>query len=803
MKKHTPIIAFCIVFLSLAGCGISYASYKLPPPEIVKIIDAPPPPAAIESPDHCYLLMVEQKYYPPISQLAQRRIPLAGTEINPDRFAKLCTTLTPGLSLLKVESQKTIPLILPEGANSGRPAWSYDSRHFAFTNQERDGLRLYVCSAGDGEIKAFPRVKVTDILDSPFTWQRDNRNILVRLVPGDGDNLPDRPEIPSGPVTEETTGKRATVKTYQNLLENEYDERLFRHYGRSQLAFLDTESGALTTIGKPGLYFSARVSPDGSCILVTRLNEPFSYEVPFHLFGRTIEVWDREGKALKTIATLPVQNDIPNEGVPKGPRELVWQELYPARLLWVEALDGGDSTVEAPFRDVLMSCTAPFTPENKAKPLLKIKNRFSQIQFFPSKDQVLLTEFDWKKQWTTSRRLDLSKPGNQGTTLFSRNIHDGYHDPGSPVYRVYDNSRWLIAMDGETIYLKGNGASKEGERPFLSRFTMTTLKSEMLFQSDKDAYERFIAFGSNSLTTIITRYESSQKPPNYYLTDLQSRRRVALTHYGDPVPELRGITSRLVKYTRKDGVALSGTLYLPAGYTPGRRLPLVIWAYPYDYSDASVAGQVRGTPNKFTFLRGASPLFFLTQGYAVLNGAAMPVVGDPETKNNTFIEQVVSSAEAAINHLDSEGIIDPRRVMVGGHSYGAFMTATLLANSRLFAAGIARSGAYNRSLTPFGFQNERRSFWEAPDVYVNVSPFTRADKIKDPLLIIHGINDDNPGTFPLQSERLFDAINGNGGTARLVLLPLESHGYVCRESVLDVIAEMLEWGERFVKNRKP
>jgi dipeptidyl aminopeptidase/acylaminoacyl peptidase len=258
-----------------------------------------------------------------------------------------------------------------------------------------------------------------------------------------------------------------------------------------------------------------------------------------------------------------------------------------------------------------------------------------------------------------------------------------------------------------------------------------------------------------------------------------------------------------VKYTRKDGVALSGTLYLPAGYTPGRRLPLVIWAYPYDYSDASVAGQVRGTPNKFTFLRGASPLFFLTQGYAVLNGAAMPVVGDPETKNNTFIEQVVSSAEAAINHLDSEGIIDPRRVMVGGHSYGAFMTATLLANSRLFAAGIARSGAYNRSLTPFGFQNERRSFWEAPDVYVNVSPFTRADKIKDPLLIIHGINDDNPGTFPLQSERLFDAINGNGGTARLVLLPLESHGYVCRESVLDVIAEMLEWGERFVKNRKP
>lgn len=131
------------------------------------------------------------------------------------------------------------------------------------------------------------------------------------------------------------------------------------------------------------------------------------------------------------------------------------------------------------------------------------------------------------------------------------------------------------------------------------------------------------------------------------------------------------------------------------------------------------------------------------------------------------------------------------------------MTANLLAHSDLFRAGIARSGAYNRTLTPFGFQSERRTFWEAPEMYAKVSPFWYADKIKEPILLIHGEADNNQGTFPIQSERMFAAIRGNGGTARLVMLPLEAHGYAAKESTEHTLFEMVQWFDKWVKNAKP
>jgi dipeptidyl aminopeptidase/acylaminoacyl peptidase len=279
--------------------------------------------------------------------------------------------------------------------------------------------------------------------------------------------------------------------------------------------------------------------------------------------------------------------------------------------------------------------------------------------------------------------------------------------------------------------------------------------------------------------------------------DLDTKKRTRLTDDKDPAPQLTGVTKEILKYERADKVPLSGTLYLPPGYKAGTRVPCFVWAYPLEYSDADTAGQVRLSPNSFTRLTGASPLFFLTQGWAVLMDATMPVVGDPEHMNDTYVEQIAASAKATIDALDARGVVDRKRVVVGGHSYGAFMTANLLAHTDLFAAGIARSGAYNRSLTPFGFQSERRNYWEATDVYTKVSPFTYANRIKAPLLLIHGEADNNSGTFPIQSERLFAAIQGTGGTARLVILPSEAHGYRARESVLHTLAEMLAWGEKW------
>jgi dipeptidyl aminopeptidase/acylaminoacyl peptidase len=193
----------------------------------------------------------------------------------------------------------------------------------------------------------------------------------------------------------------------------------------------------------------------------------------------------------------------------------------------------------------------------------------------------------------------------------------------------------------------------------------------------------------------------------------------------------------------------------------------------------------------------------LTQGYAIFDGPTMPIVGKGETANDTYVEQLVTSAQAAVDKAVEMGIADRDRIGVGGHSYGAFMTANLLAHSEIFRAGVARSGAYNRTLTPFGFQNERRTFWEVPQVYSRMSPFFYADKINEPILLIHGEMDDNSGTFPIQSERLFMALKGHGATVRYVTLPYEAHGYLARESVLDTAAEMLNWLDKWVKGAAP
>jgi dipeptidyl aminopeptidase/acylaminoacyl peptidase len=466
----------------------------------------------------------------------------------------------------------------------------------------------------------------------------------------------------------------------------------------------------------------------------------------------------------------------------------------------VEALDGGDPLKKVPQRDKLLSLAAPFA--GSPNEVTKIQHRFSGFDWTARRDEVLLAEYDRDRRWRTTAFLNLTNPAKTRKVVFDLSVNDAYKDPGRPIYETRPNGESVFLQDGDWIYLSARGASPAGDRPRLDRFNLKTLATQNIFRSPEKAYEQFASFLGNDRNAIVTRYESPTEPPNYFLTDLKNNKRTTLTDFKDPAPQLTGLKKDLVKYKRPDGVNLSGTLYLPPNYQAGTKLPVLIWAYPLEYSDPGTAGQVRGSPFQFTFLRGASPLFFLTQGYAVLMDATMPVVGDPETMNNTYVEQIVAAGKAAIDQLDSMGVIDRNRVGVSGHSYGAFMTANLLAHSDLFAAGIARSGAYNRTLTPFGFQSERRSFWEAPELYFKVSPFMHANKINEPILLIHGEADNNSGTFTIQSERLYQALQGNGATARLVLLPHESHGYAARESVLHTLAEMLEWADKYVKNRK-
>lgn len=797
MKNAIVVVAV----LLLASLGFGQITYKTPSREVVGILDAPPTPTVVMSPRQEALLLVDFRPHPALELLAQPILKLAGVRLNPNLGNRQRLSQYTRLSVNWLQRGRTVVIDAPADGRIGMPQWSYDGTRLAFTHDLTDGVELWIAEAATGKARALPAVRVCDVLTAPFRWTSDNEHLLVLLVPPERGALPQAPLVPAGPIIDETAGKFAKVMTFQDLLRNAHDELLFEHFATTQLALVHAVTGEITAMGAPAMIMRAEFSPDEKFLLVTKLKRPFSYRVPYFYFTRSTEVWDRTGNLVATVADLPIADDIPTQGVPVGPREVEWQPLHPAKLLWVEAQDGGDPLKKVPQRDKVMALAAPFTAAPTE--VMQIQHRIAGVDWMAKRDAVLLTEYDRDRRWRTTAFVNLAKPAASRKVIFDLSVNDDYGDPGRPVYETRKTGESVVLQDGDWLYLNARGASPEGARPRLDRLNVKTLAKQTLFQARGNSFEPFLSFIGGNRNLILSRYESQKEPPNYFIVDLKKKTRTTLTDFKDPAPQLTGLRKELVKYNRPDGVPLSGTLYLPPGYQAGTRLPLLIWAYPLEYSDPGTAGQVRGSPHSFTFLRGASPLFFLTQGYAVLLDATMPVVGDPETMNDTFVEQIVAAGRAAIDKLDSMGVVDRSRVCVAGHSYGAFMAANLLAHSDDFAAGIARSGAYNRTLTPFGFQSERRSFWEVPEVYLKVSPFTYANKINEPLLLIHGEADNNPGTHTMQSERLFQAMKGNGGTARLVLLPYEGHGYVARESVLHTLAEMFEWCDRFLNKHDP
>jgi len=518
-------------------------------------------------------------------------------------------------------------------------------------------------------------------------------------------------------------------------------------------------------------------------------------------------VWDSNGRPVYTVADIPLQNNLPVQGVPIGPRGYGWVPTEGATLIWVEALDGGDPRKKVTPRDKLVKLAAPFA--GSPSEMLKIENRYQGRAFGENDGLMMYFDFDRDTQRRRVFATDYRNPVSS-KLVSDLNTNDRYGAIGTPITKNLPNGQSVIVQNGDDIFLSGPGASPQGDRPFFRRMNLKTLKTDDIFRSGTEEYESFVAMLDDTGQNFLTRKESVTEPPNIFLRQVCPAGQICtamayrpITDFKDPSPQLRGIKKQLVKYKRADGVDLSFTLYLPPGYKEGTRLPTLVWAYPLEFTDASTAGQVSGSDNRFTQIGGISHLFFLLQGYAVLDNATMPIVGDPLTVNDTFIKQVVDSARAAIDKGVQMGVVDPQRVGVGGHRSDTFMTANLLAHSDLFRAGIARSGAYNRTLTPFGFQSERRTFWEAPDLYSKVSPFFYANKINEPILLIHGEADNNQGTFPIQSERLFAAISGNGGTARLVMLPLEAHGYSAKESVEHTLFEMIQWFDKHVKNAKP
>jgi dipeptidyl aminopeptidase/acylaminoacyl peptidase len=798
-KKAVRLAVLCAALLAFVPALTAQEPYKLPPKEVIDIVDAPPTPTVSMSPAGDVMALIDRESMPSIAYISEPILRIAGMRITPAFNSRQVLSFSTGLSLKDMKTGLVRKIALPGGFRFTFPSWSPDGQRIAFLRYVEGGVELWAADVKAGTAKALTPAVVNAVLGG-VDWMPDSRRIVVPLVPEGRGPAPAAPRVPVGPEIQVSGGKEAKVATYQDLLKNSFDELLFDHYATFQTGIVDAAAGGVRKVGKPGIYDSISVSPAMDYFLVERIKRPYSYSLPASGFSHSVEIWDMDGGLVKVLADLPTEENVPINGVPKGPRGVNWMTHKPATLIWTEALDEGDPKATVPFRDRYMTLDAPFAGEPGEA--LKLKERAAGITYFAAPGKALASQSEWKRNWRTTFLVDLLNPAAEPVKIWDRSTQDRYNDPGRPVTTNLKTGERVIIQDKDWIYLSGAGSSPKGDHPFLDRMNLKTMKVERLFECQDPAYETFVDFAGASRTKFITSYETKIDPPNYYLYDLKTKKRTALTDFKDPAPQLTGIKKDRITYKRADGLELSGTLYLPPGHKPGTRLPVVVWAYPMEYDTAAVAGQVRGSVNRFTFFRGTSQLFFVTQGYAVLDNAEMPVVGDPQTVNDTFVQQIVSNAEAAIRKLDEMGVGDPKRVGVGGHSYGAFMTANLLARCDLFAAGIARSGAYNRTLTPFGFQSERRTLWEAPETYIKMSPFMQANKINEPLLLIHGMADNNSGTFPIQSERLFAALKGFGATARFVYLPYESHGYSARESVLHVLAEMFEWFDRYVKNKK-
>lgn len=794
MRLLFTTILSCLFASAIAQDAIEY---KTPPKDIYDLVMAKPSPSASIDDKGQWMLIMERSAMPAVEEMAQPELRIAGLRINPNNFGPSRQSFVIGLKLKDIATGKEFPISgLPQNLKAGSFSWSPSDKKIAFTQTENNAINLYVIDVTTKQAKKINRLPLNAVLGNSFDWYDDN-TILYVAAQKPATAAPKKPLAPKGPVVQQNLGKIAASVTYQDLIKSPFDEQLFEFYATSQL--VKNMNGTEITLGQPGIFSSFDVSPDKNYILFDRIDKPFSYLVTAGGFNSTVFVSDKNGRMLATIDKLPSEETRPSgyDNVLNAPRAHAWVASMPATLAFIEPLDSGLIKKKMEFHDALYFLAAPFDRKSAVQ-VYQTRQRMGGVTAI-DENQVLISEYSRVKHNTKLSRYNLQTKAT--TLLFDRSTDDAYNDPGAPIYDKNKFGRNVPKLlNGNTLLLRGSGASAEGDMPFLRTFNIDTKETKEIWRCKAPYYESVVAVLDFEKMDFVTSRQSQTEPPNYFMYTNGAAKQI--TGFLDPQPMLRGVSKQKVTYKRQDGVDLAFDLYLPKGYDKDRdgRLPVLIWAYPREFKSSGDAAQVRGS--KYTFVRTGYGNFvpWVTQGYAILDNAEFPIVGEGDKQpNDTYVEQLVWDAEAALNKIYDMGIGDTSRAAVGGHSYGAFMTANLLGHTNKFRAGVARSGAYNRTLTPFGFQNEERTYWQAPDLYYQMSPFSFADKIKTPLLMVHGEADNNPGTFPIQSERLYNAVKGHGGIVRLVMLPFESHGYAAKENILHLMWEQNEWLDKWVK----
>ena len=801
MKKVIALLAFSM--LLVYGKAQETAVYQKPSKEISDLLLAPPTPTISVDGKAQYMLVMERSFYPTVEELGQPEFKIAGLRINPNNFSLSRQNFIKKLSLQNIVTGKNITLAgMPNNLSALSPSWNPSENKIAFYNVTANAVDVWVIDIKTSTCSKINKSPVNIVLSSNIIWL-DDATVLYKINTNNAAQMQKKPITPKGPTIQESIGKVAPSVTYQDLIKSPYDEYAFEFLASAQI--VKNKNGVETKIGSPAIFSSLDLSPDRNYVLTRTINKPFSYLVTVNGFASSINVIDINGKLIKTIADLPSSETTPSgyDNVQNVARAFDWKDDEPATITYAMPLDSGMMKKNIPSHDVVMALAAPFT--GSPKELFKTSTRYIRTTW-GDEHIALVTEMLRSKQQYKVSRYDASN--NSLTTLYQGNMTDAYTNPGSPVTTKNKFNREVIATinKGQAILMNNTtGASPKGDLPYIASFDLNTKTNNIIWRSAEDNFEMVMEVIDFNNLKVITRRETEKEVPNYYIRSIKENNKIQITNFKNPYQSMEGVTKEKIKYKRKDGVDLTGDLYLPKGYdkTKDGPLPTLLWAYPREFTNAADASQIRGNQHKFTMLNWGSPIFYVTQGYAILDNAEMPIVATSADKkpNDDFVNQLILNATAAIDKLVELGISDRNKIAVGGHSYGAFMTVNLLAHSNLFKAGIARSGAYNRTLTPFGFQNEERTFWQAKDLYLEMSPFAFADKIKTPLLMTHGEMDDNTGTFPINSERLYAAIKGHGGTVRFVYLPYEAHGYKGKENVLHLLWEQGRWLDKYLKGK--
>lgn len=794
-----------LILCGIAATAQEATNYQQPPKEIMDLIDVPMAPSIRLDSESETMLFYYRDSYQSIEELSQPELRLAGLRINPKTNIGSRTTFYNKLELGSTKDTKRTRVTgLPSNPQMASFQFSPDDKYISFTNTTNQGVELWIVDVRKASARKLTEAILNANIGGSATWARDSKSLLIKTLPANRGKLIDTDiQVPNGPIISESDGEKAQNRTYQDLLKTPNDEINFEVLAHAEVKKISLD-GSIKDFLPSAMYRSLRYSPDGNYLLVSTIERPFSYLVTYQRFPTIEKVYTANGQEVATVNEVPLTEVLPQGfmATTDGKRSLGWRNDKPATLYWVEALDNGDPEVDVPYRDAVYQVNAPFTGEKEL--LVKTINRYAGITW--GNDTYAIAMDRWFSNRNTKTYVfNPSNNQEEPYILFDRSYQDTYSDPGSFVSTLNKYGVSVLDLNRSTAYLIGDGFSDKGQFPFIDAINLEDGKTNRLYESTyTDKAENILRAIDLSKGTVLVRIESQNEYPNYYIRNIKRKNSLTqLTDFDNPFKSLSEVHKEVITYPREDGLELTGTLYLPADYDGKEKLPMVLWAYPREYKDRSTASQTTSNPNRFVAPNYGSPIFWVTQGYVVLDNAAFPIVGEEnEEPNDSFKTQLVANAKAAIDAVDELGYIDRNRVGVGGHSYGAFMTANLLSHSDLFAAGIARSGAYNRTLTPFGFQSEERNYWEAPDLYNTMSPFMNAEKVKAPILLIHGAEDNNAGTYPMQSERYFNALKGLGVVSRLVMLPKESHGYAAKESILHMLWEQHNWLEKYVKNKE-